>query len=75
MDANKLQKYCFFSLHGAFCRKISAKSTQRYSFQDLVERSRRLKEALEIHQFLHVGMEIGLLLYAFVDLHKKLFVN
>ena len=52
-----------------------AKSTQRDFLEDFIERSCRLQEALEIHQVLHIGMEIGLLLDAIVDLQEELLVD
>ena len=73
--SNKLQKYGFFSLYGAFCGIFSAKSPQRDFLEDFIERSCGLQETLEIHQFLHVGMEIGLLLNGITNLEEKLLVD
>lgn len=50
-------------------------STQRYCLYHLVDGPRRLQDALEIHQFLHVGMEIGLLLDGVADFQEKLLVD
>lgn len=48
---------------------------QRYFLQYFVNGTRRLKNALVIHQFLHVSVEVGLLLYGIADLKEKLLVN
>ena len=59
----------------AFYGKFSAILTQWDFLQDFVNGTRRLQEALEIDEFLHVGMEVGLLLNGFADLQEKLLVD
>jgi len=57
----------FFVARGVF-GKIGANLAQRDFLQDFVDWPRGLQEALEVNQFLHIGMEVGLLLDAFADL-------
>ena len=56
-------------------RQFCAKSTQGDFLEDFIERSCGLQEALEIHQFLHIGMEIGFLLDGIANLEEKLLVD
>ena len=49
--------------------------SQRHLGQDLVKRPHWLQKTLEIHQLLHVGMEIGLLLDGLAHLQEKLLVD
>ena len=60
----------FFCRLGDLKAKLVPKKplAQRDFLQDLINRSGGLQETLEINQFLHVCMEIGLLLDAFADL-------
>lgn len=64
----------FFVARGVF-GKIGANLAQRDFLQDFVNRSSGLQEALEVNQFLYVGVEVGLLLDAFADLQKELLVD
>ena len=50
-------------------------STQRYCLNHLVYRPCRLQDALEIHEFLHIGMKVGLLLDGVADFQEKLLVD
>ena len=64
----------FFVARGVF-GKIGANLAQRDFLQDFVNGSSRLQETLEVNQFLHIGVEVCLLLNRVGDLHKELFVN
>ena len=64
----------FFVARGVF-GKIGANLAQRDFLQDFVDWSRGLQEALEVNQFLHIGMEVGLLLDAVAYLKEELFIH
>ena len=62
-------------MHAVFCGNFNAKLTQGDFLQDFVNRSGWLQEALEIDEFFHIGMEVGLLLDGVAYLQEELFVN
>ena len=51
-------------MHAVFYGNFNAKLTQGDFLQDFVNGSSRLQKALEIDEFFHIGMEVGLLLDA-----------
>ena len=56
-------------------RQFCAKSTQGDFLEDFIEQSGGLQKALEIHQFLHIVMEVGFLLNGIANLEEKLLVD
>ena len=57
------------------CDNLGIRLPQRYLLYHFINRSSGLQNALEIHQFLHIGMEISLLLDAVANLQEELLVD
>ena len=64
----------FFVARGVF-GKIGANLAQWDFLQDFVDWPRGLQEALEVNQFLHIGMKVGFLFDTFANLKKELFIH